>query len=170
MNEAPAMHRWQEKLNEGKHFEAILDTYFQGKDFLIEPVGLEEDKRGIDRWFTSPKTNSRFSVQYKADSRASETGNICIETVSVDAPNLKRGWIHTSQADYLAYFLPPENLIYLCRFSDVKARLPQWARTCKRGLAQNNGYVTVSILVPRAAFIPAVLHTFHLCRSTRAAQ
>jgi hypothetical protein len=151
-------HSFTEKLNEGKNWERKLDQFFANR-FAIAPATLQEDKAGTDRWFSRGAARP-FGVQYKADPKCIQTGNIFIETVSVDAPKLKQGWVYTTEAKFMVYLIPPPvGLIYICRLSDIRQALPEWSAKFPRGTCPNKGYYTIGILVPRAEFARVALHT-----------
>lgn len=137
------------QLQLGEHHEADLDRFFSAW-YDIRKVDREEQRQGIDRIFTRKDNGAVHRVEYKADSKASETGNAFVETVSVDTAN-KPGWAHSSQADYLIYYLPKDLLIYVIAFVDLRKRLPKWCSYRSRRIP-NNGYHTVGLLVPLDEF------------------
>lgn len=134
-------------LRRGEAAEADLDSFFRARGYHIEPATADEQRRGIDRWFIPGEGQALVSVEYKADSRAHETGNAFIETVSV-AERGVRGWAYTSQAAWLFYALPLDGLVYRIRFTDLRARLPRWERRCRRVTVRNSDYTTEGLLVP----------------------
>lgn len=85
------VHQFADKLREGMAHEATLDSVFRRMGYTVEPVGMDAQRRGVDRLMVSPGTRRVVRVEYKADSVASRTGNAFIETVSVDTAN-KPGW------------------------------------------------------------------------------
>jgi len=99
-------YQFEAQLRKGEAYEAVLDNFFREK-FDIQPVQMCDQRRGIDRIFTSKKNGSILKIEYKADSKAAQTGNAFIETVSVDTQQ-KPGWAVYSEADYLIYYIPPQ--------------------------------------------------------------
>jgi hypothetical protein len=130
--------------------EQFLDRWF-ATEYDVRPATHEEQRRGIDRVFTHRQTSKRLSVEYKTDYKATQTGNAFVETVSVDAAG-KAGWAHSSEADYLIYYLPGDGLIYVLTLELVRRELPRWARQYPLRAAQNEGYATHGILVPLDEF------------------
>lgn len=139
------------QLKRGHEGEAFLDALF-GEEFLIvEPRGAQ--RSGYDRLF-QPRDHSRasFTVEYKTDQTAARTNNAFVETVSVDSAG-KIGWALTSQADYLAYYIPdPLALVYMVPFGDLRARLERWQSEYPMRSVRNDGYLTKGLLVPLAEF------------------
>lgn len=135
-----------EQLAQGKRHEAFLDSYF-ATDFYIRPASADEERLGIDRHFTLKSSGQRFTVQYKADSTASRTGNAFIETVSVDRDSVP-GWAYTCTADYLIYYIPPMGLAYLVQPWAIRERVKHWQKKFQCRSIPNKGYKTIGILVP----------------------
>lgn len=105
---------FQEQLAIGKHAETFLDAFFS-RWYEILPVTLAEEKReGIDRIFK--RAGRTFKVEYKADSKASVTGNLFIEfevrRISNDSL-VQLGWAAKSQADYVIYWAQPSNIFVI---------------------------------------------------------
>lgn len=130
--------------------EQFLDD-FSARWYTIRQASLIEQRQGIDRHFTDKKTGIATTVEYKADTTASRTGNAFVETVSVDATG-KLGWAYTSQADWLFYYLPQDGLLYFWHFAEFRKHLPRWVRECKSRAIPNQGYKTVGMLVPLGEF------------------
>ena len=108
-----------------------------------------EQRRGLDLVLTHRETGDVTTVEVKTDRTAGRTGNAFIETVSVDTAG-RRGWLYTSTADYLAYYIPGPGHLYLVRLAALRnalaGRLSQYP---ERRIA-NNGYHTLGRLVPLA--------------------
>lgn len=143
------MYRFDQQLAAGEQGEAYLDGFFMAW-FTIRRASRDEQRQGIDRWFEDA-TGRRLSIEYKTDSTAARTGNAFIETVSVDTAH-KPGWIHTSRADMLIYYIPPDGLIYALRFARLRRVLPRWEREYPKRSVQNDGYCTHGLLVPLYEF------------------
>lgn len=142
-------HNFDEKLAWGQYMENLLDDYFSTW-FSIADVPMALQRLGVDRIFTKRSTGERFSVEYKADQRAHETGNVYIETVSVEKDEVieKLGWAYTSIAQRLVYFIPGPNRLYILDMVDIRDMLSKWGKTCKVATAVNVGYVGKGLLVP----------------------
>lgn len=166
-----AQHDFSDQLKRGKRGEAFLDRYFS-LWYQVEAVSLQEEKmRGYDRIFRNLYPNFEYlakaptrlmRVEYKTDYRVAQTGNVFIETVSVDTKN-KKGWIYTSQAHLLVYFIPPLYRIYCCPMKGVReAFLSDWQRRYATGGAVNADYTTNGVLVPLPVFAAIAKRTIQL--------
>lgn len=140
-------YNFDEQMQTGDQGEKIMDDFFAARGYTIRPATPEEQRRGIDRAFRSPKTGRVSLVEYKSDHTAARTGNAFIETVSVDSAG-KPGWALTSQADYLVYFIPPTGTIYVIPFLAINWELPRWIRDYPPREAQNDGYKTHGVIIP----------------------
>jgi hypothetical protein len=129
--------------------ESFLDTFFSTW-YEIQKVDREQQRQGIDRIFARKDNGAIHRIEYKADTKASQTGNAFVETISVDTAN-KPGWAHSSQADFLIYYLPVDMLIYVIAFKDLRKCLPAW-QSFKSRKIPNRGYYTVGLLVPLDEF------------------
>ena len=139
------------QLAKGEAAEAHLDRHFATR-FHIAPATRAQQRQGIDRHFTHRQSGATYTIEYKTDWKAAHTGNAFVETVSIDREKIP-GWAYTSQAEWLAYFLPSHSTIYLIHFSELRRRLPQWLATCKSAPPiPNRGYHTLGILVPLKEF------------------
>lgn len=136
----------------GKRVEQTLDDYFRGAGFVIEPTTRHEERVLClgDRKFTAP-TGQTFHVEYKSGIQTFYTGNVFLETVSVDTTNFKRGWVYTCRADLIFYaaLLNQKILVFeparlRAEIEALKARF----RETKTSKNQNKGYNTHGVLVP----------------------
>ena len=108
-------------------------------------------RAGIDRIYREWGNGKEILVEYKSDWKASRTGNVFVETVSVDTEN-KPGWAYASQADILIYFLPDDDLVYVMRMEDVRGHLEEWGRRYMKRTIPNRGYGTVGLPVAQWEF------------------
>jgi hypothetical protein len=147
------VHNFDESLETGKKHESDLDTFFR-RWFTIDTVPLELDKLGVDRIFTRKKGVERFSVEYKADEQAHETGNAFIEIVSqqyvTDKPDVA-GWAYTSVAQRIIYYLPATTEIYILDTVALRDKLEDWTSRYTEVKADNETYAGIGLLVPISA-------------------
>ena len=144
-------YQFQTQLRQGEGYEAHLDTFFRQWGYQVSAVGMDMQRRGIDRVFHRRTDDQLFTVEYKADSLAGKTGNAFIETVSVDTTG-KRGWAYTSQASVLVYLVTEPETIYWIHFAALRKQLPRWEVAYPTRQAQNDGYQTHGLLVPLREF------------------
>lgn len=141
---------FKKQLRSGQTHEHFLDEYCR-QWFEIREATYQEQRQGIDRGFTHKDNGALHTVEYKADTTASRTGNAFVETISVDTAN-KAGWAYTSKADWLLYYLPQDGLIYFWEFAKFRLHLPRWVRQFPTRAIPNKGYKTHGILVPLDEF------------------
>ena len=143
------MYDFKKQLAAGEQSEAMLDNFF-AQWYSITPVGMAEQRQGIDRIFTRTD-GTTFPIEYKTDWTASKTGNAFVETVSVDTAN-KPGWAYSSKARYLIYYVPGDGLIYVIEFSKLRSHLRRWENQYQARSIPNQGYHTKGLLVPLVEF------------------
>lgn len=141
-------HDFTTKLREGEEGESFLDQHFSSS-FEIFTVGMDDQRRGIDRIFVA--NGREYKIEYKTDSRAKQTGNAFVETVSVDYQN-KPGWAYYSEADWLIYYTTGVEVIYIIQMRRIKENLPKWESMFRTVPSYNNGYRTLGIPVPLDIF------------------
>lgn len=134
------------QLEQGESGESFLDRFFS-RWFRIEPATHDEQRSGIDRYFYDRKHPRLLLIEYKTDTLAAQTGNAFIETVSVDTAD-RAGWVFTSKADLLLYFVPGKHVIYILRLEAIRLRLPYWSLVYDLREVPNKGYHTHGLLVP----------------------
>lgn len=149
---------FQEQLAIGERDEDRLDRHF-GQFFSIDKATAAEQRQGIDRHFIGKER--KFTVEYKSDHRAFETGNAFVETVSVDTKNTP-GWIYTSKASYLFYFMPDADLCYILTFLKLRNRLRKWLALYPTCSIPNRGYCTEGMIVPLYEFERGAIATVEI--------
>lgn len=150
----PAIHTFDKSLKAAKLYESELDKHFV-QSFNINPATLEQERLGIDRFFEHRASRVCYSVEYKTDHKTPETGNVFIETMSVDTAG-KLGWAYTSLAQVLVYFVPEHEYAMRADMTAVKRMLPEW-QAYREAAAWNRSrsgdyYRTVGKLVPLEEF------------------
>ena len=144
-------YQMQVQLSKGEEAERQLDHHFADR-FLIAPATRQEQRQGIDRIFTKRDTGRNYTIEYKTDWTAGRTGNAFIETVSVDSMNVL-GWVYTSLAQWLIYFVPARQQLFIVRVEMVRAHVEEWIeRFGPEKAIPNDGYFTWGVPVPLAEF------------------
>lgn len=128
----------------------FLDRYFEALGWTITPTTRHEERDLClgDRHFR--RGDEHFLVEYKSGLQTGATGNVFLETVSVDSQGIK-GWVYTCQADFIFYgaLLNKKILIFKpCVLRDHINDLATRFRTAKTGKQQNKGYDTHGVVVP----------------------
>lgn len=134
------------QLRHGKVGEAILDKVFAGY-FDISQLSLQEEREGRgDRLFRNPE--GEWTVEYKTEPRAQDTGNIFIETVSSDTGQ-KMGWVYKLKADRIIFLPLGYGRAYIVKPRLLKqAVLDDWPSKYRVRAAKNRGYWSYGLLVP----------------------
>lgn len=145
-------HGFNQKVKQSEEDNKVLDRFFS-KWYDILRMELAIDKIGIDRLWTDKEQKVRYSVEYKADRRAAETGNAFVETVSVDKTNTP-GWAYTCAAQFLVYYIPQQNKAWIMSTIAIKNKVDEWKKKYRAVKAVNeNGYTTYGIAVPFSEFV-----------------
>jgi hypothetical protein len=135
----------------GAKGEAVID-WIMRRFVDLQPVTRQGQKDGIDRVYRCRDTGTTWTVEYKTDFRAMRSGNVFLETVSQDTNN-KAGWLYTSKADYLLFYIPyPCFELYLARMETIRRQSLWWEKRYPKGGAKNPGYSSRGILVPLTEF------------------
>ncbi|MEQ8274662.1 MAG: hypothetical protein RMA76_46210 [Deltaproteobacteria bacterium] len=125
--------------------ESVLDSMFS-RMLRVEPVSRDDQRDGIDRVFHF--RGRRWTVEYKTDFRAAQTGRVFIETVSNDRTK-KAGWLYTSRADYLLYFVSGADSVYVVRMERLRhAAVSRWIGRFEDRAVPNRTYRTHGMAVP----------------------
>lgn len=140
-----------DQFKSGDDVAQYLDGYFSDL-YNIRPTTPHEERVLClgDRLYTSKADGNSFYVEYKSGRQTYFTGNIFLETVSVDTP-CKPGWVYTCQAGFIFYaallnyriliFRPDHLRIHI---ADLKTKFKE----VKTSKGQNEGYNTHGVIVP----------------------
>jgi hypothetical protein len=138
------VHIFEDKLTQGRKAESWLDRHF-GQHWRIAPATRTDERRGIDRWFSDDVTS--WSIQYKADEVAGQTGNAYIEVGSCGPLFHQNGWVFTTEANVIVYLIPGPRFWLL---DPLKLRIEAlgWMQQHRIRAAMNEGYATLGVCVP----------------------
>ncbi len=154
------LHEFRQSLGTGSLGETLLDGLF-GSWWDIEPVSMDDQRRGLDRVFT--RGDERLDVEYKTDTKGAESGNVFLETVSNDRSG-KSGWAHSTEADAVAYYLHEDGggrgLVF--EPAELRKALHGWVRRFRIVTATNLGYHSYGVLVPAKLAATMASGTFDL--------
>jgi len=146
---------FKEQLAKGEAQEAVLDAFFRGRGWKITPVDMTGQRSGVDRWFEISMLAMPLAIEYKADFKAGDTGNAYLETVSVAKYNddgvmyiEKRGWVWTSSADYIMYYIPSNGALFVLRPEGLRDLLASDEKKYRSVPVRNRGYFGMGRLVP----------------------
>ena len=134
----------------GEEVANFLDGFFGRRGWRIEATTRHEERdlRLGDRHFT--KGAVHYYVEYKSGIQTYHTGNIFLETVSVDT-QAKAGWVYTCRADYIFYAALLNGKILIMQPPTLRAAIETLKtrfREVKTTKGQNETYDTHGLLVP----------------------
>jgi hypothetical protein len=136
----------------GKSIEAYLDDYFRQRNFKIRQTTKEEERNlclGDRQFFRDGKS---FFVEYKSGIQTHYTGNIFLETISVDDPNhFKPGWVYTCKANFIIYATVLDGCLLMFIPDQLRKkmeRLKLMFQEVATSNHQNTGYNTHGLIVP----------------------
>jgi hypothetical protein len=128
-----------------RRWAPTLDRWLR-EAYDLREATMDEQWQGIDRVAVTPE--GPVGIDYKCDERAARTGNLFFELVSNDVTG-REGWVFSSRADWLAYFIVPDE-VWMFLFRRVRSRLPAWWMRYPLRAALNDGYRTQGVCVPRS--------------------
>lgn len=134
----------------GADVARFLDLFWGSLNYVIRPTTAHEERVLClgDREFT--KSGLRFFIEYKSGIQTFYTGNVFLETVSVDTTN-KPGWVYTCQADFIHYAALLNQKILVFRPEKLRGQIEALKcefRIVKTSKNQNAGYNTHGVIVP----------------------
>jgi len=141
-------HDFDEEIEKSLRAANWMDNYFSNNPHItvMGVPSLKVDKLGIDRVFKID--DILYSVEYKADFRTKQTGNIFVEIVSTQETP---GWMYTMCSQNLMYFTDDDNWqnnrIYITPVAEMKKNFTKWA-SYRKVPAYNKGYVSYGRIVP----------------------
>ena len=161
-------YNFKRQLDKGEEQEKILDDFFRSRGWKIIYADMDAQRAGIDRWFEASVHNGLIGIEYKADFRAHETGNLYLETVSVgkykdgDYVVEKAGWVYTTTADYLMYLIAGEQRVLLFVPDELREFVHNAIHSYRSVSVKNQGYTGRGILVPVEDVRPIIRREFLL--------
>jgi hypothetical protein len=140
----------KDQFKNGKDVEAWLDSFFRSRGWIITQTTPHEERVLClgDRHFI--KERITLLIEYKSGIQTCYTGNIFLETVSVDTQN-KPGWVFTCRADYIFYAALLNGEILIFTPDHLRESIPELRRLfreVKTAHNQNDGYNTHGLIVP----------------------
>jgi hypothetical protein len=150
---------WEPALLKGNKGEQVLDSFFSKYFKIIKPK-----TNLIDRIFVSKK--AIFSIEYKTDYKAAETNNLFIETVA-NINLSKLGWVYTSPAQIIVFYIPNTGLIMAVNTLKLRAKIPKWKSLYTLRECRNQNYNSRGILVPIKTIKSISLWEKHLTQASQ---
>lgn len=146
------MYDFQHQKELGRQGEERLDSFFS-RWYDIKEVPFELQKEGVDRFYVPKRGKLAFPrlIEYKTDFKT--TGNVFIETHSVIRQGQEdiKGWLYTSKADWLVYYLISSQTALVVNFAKLRQSAEVWKKTCPHRDCTNKDYKSSGLLVPISA-------------------
>jgi hypothetical protein len=136
----------------GSEVAEFLDDWYAERGWSIEPTTRHEERDLClgDRHFR--RGNKHYLIEYKSGIQTFYTGNLFLETISVDSQG-KLGWVYTCRADFIFYAMLLNHKILVFRpvfLRDQITNLKAQFRETKTRNNQNDTYDTHGLIVPAA--------------------
>ncbi len=154
---------FETQLEVGQNGEDYLDAYYAPRYDIRKATDIDLQKRGVDRLFKSKDSNLScwFTVEYKVDFKAGETGNVFLEIEVSSAKKKGFGWVQKLFAQSLIYYVPKLGTAFYCNSLLIKNHVERWALEHKisrlvMNKGQANEFWSLGILVPIDVFARAV--------------
>lgn len=145
------IHDYNQSRERGERHERVLDEHYRLMGAEIVRASTEEQKVGVDRWFTWE--GKRFSVDYKADEKARKTGNAFLELGDLGRYAARQGCVYRTKADWIVYYIVHTGAIYWFRPTDLTTLVDEeWVAAYGVKAAPNKHYWTIGVAVPLVAF------------------
>lgn len=146
----------KDQLEASRLRDAEIDKHFADKWHVSKELPRTHERLGYDRVWVHRESGRRWTVEYKHDTWTHKTGNVFIETESVEGE--KKGWAYTSCARVLVYYVVYGEYAFVVRMDEIERRLDVWEKlyesktTTTYDKKSGETYNTVGICVPVFVF------------------
>lgn len=131
-------------MNIGKQGEKLFKQIMENRNYKVEDVSGNEEywDKDIDFIVTSPTSGLTKTFEVKWDSRINYTGNLFLETDSINSKHGK-GWFNFCQADYLAYGDAANGQFYIISLLELRDKVKKI-----KPRQVNCGFDSVGMIMP----------------------
>ena len=154
------MYQFETQFDKGAAVESLVFSALERNGWQVTPSIFSQTQKtgqrlGFDAIIQKPP--HQLTIEIKADYAAEKTGNLFIETVSVDKYNTP-GWAYSSQAQILVTVLPIQRCIILSSMGWLRGKLEEWESRCRKRKCHNKNpdwhgeFNSEGLLVPIAEF------------------
>ena len=112
----------------GRKGELLFAERMSANGYTVEDVSGNSDYWALDIDFliTSPTSGATKSFEVKYDTRINKTGNLFLETESINSKQWNYGgWYNHTKADYLVYGDAVTEVFYVIPLLELKQRVAQ---------------------------------------------
>lgn len=114
------------KNREGKQAEQLVKDFLTNRGYAVQDVSEDCDNYQNDVDFIAHKDGRTSKIEVKLDTRLAKTQNIAFEDVfylkdkETGQTEIKPGYYHYSQCDFLIFVSPTDNCLYIVHFAKLK--------------------------------------------------
>ena len=154
----------------GEAGENYLDRYYSQSYDIKKVSDFNLQKRGIDRCFKQKgsKLGCWFTVEYKVDFKAGQTGNVFIELEVSNKNKRNYGWAQKLFAQALLYYVPKHKTCYYVDALLLKSYIERWSKEYRlskpvMNKGNSNEFWAIGLLVPITEFETAAYRKDYIC-------
>lgn len=139
-----------QSLEKGEKGEEIAIDYLSNKFNFLEFMRVNKIDRymdvDIDAIVGDRDDGGAFALEIKCDETNYKSNNLFVEFISSEKYNTP-GWLHKSNADYIAYMFKNKGMFIMCKLDDLKELISK--HKYKTGKAYDkNKKVSIGYLIP----------------------
>lgn len=114
------------KNREGKQAEQLVKDFLTNKGYAVQDISEDCDNYQNDVDFIVQKDGRTNKIEVKLDTRLAQTQNIAFEDAfflkdkESGRTEIKPGYYHYSQCDFLIFVSPDDNNLYIVHFAKLK--------------------------------------------------
>jgi len=144
------LYRFGAQLAVGADGEERVAQWLTGRGYRVSRVDdRDRQRRGVDLLVEPADGGDRVGVEVKTDRRAHATGNLFLETISVDGEGAL-GWLFRCEADWLVYLVAETGEALWYRPRDLFVAYWSWRQLAevRSAWVENEGYRSRGLCVP----------------------
>lgn len=141
---------------ESDYLDSVYKQIFPGLKDIEFMKTREEQRKGIDKKL---HFENGATITFEEKKRRVAYDDILLEIWSVSEKRIE-GWLYTSHADYISYFIPSSQKLYILPLLLLRKawarNQEQWTDQYRELRAKNEGYTTLSRAIPTRVLLPAI--------------
>lgn len=158
----PSIHKFDDELlysldlEESKYLDSVYKQIFPGLEDIRFIETRAEQRKGMDKRL---HFENGATITFEEKKRRVAYGDILLEIWSVWEKRIE-GWLYTSHADYISYFIPSSQKLYILPLLLLRKawarNQEQWTDQYRELRAKNEGYTTISRAIPTNVLLSAI--------------